>query len=141
MTELTLWYRQPATVWAEALPVGNGRIGAMIFGGVGREMLQLSEVTCVSGEASQHNTESDGARLVSEIRDELLAGNYCRADKLTGNIIGRKLNYGTNLPAGTLTIDFPDHESSASRYRRQLDLDSATTTISYRVDDVLYCRR
>ena len=140
MTDLTLWYRQPATVWAEALPVGNGGIGAMIFGGVEREKLQLSEVTCVSGEASEHNNRSDGIRLVSEIRDELLAGNYRRADELSGNIISRKLNYGTNLPVGMLTIDFPDHGASATGYRRQLDLENATSTISYRIDDVQYRR-
>ena len=78
---LTLWYREPAKVWTEALPVGNGSIGAMVFGGVEHERLQLNEHSVWSG----HHTEEDSPEtrdIIAQMRTLLLDGKFAEANKL-----------------------------------------------------------
>ena len=84
---LSLWYRQPAQKWVEALPVGNGRQGAMVFGGVLHEHLQLNESTLWSGEPADGN--NPGAKdVLPKIREALFAGHYAEADKLCRQMQG-----------------------------------------------------
>lgn len=77
-----LMYKQPAGNWKEALPLGNGRLGAMDFGGAWRETLQLDESTYWSGEASEENNRADSRELLAQIREALLEEDYERADEL-----------------------------------------------------------
>src|SRR3954452_14514742 len=80
-TPLTLWYRQPANLWVEALPVGNGRLGAMVFGGIDRERIQFNESTVWTGEP--HNSAHKGAyRSLDKIRELLWAGKQKEAEDL-----------------------------------------------------------
>ena len=95
-----LMYKQPAGNWKEALPLGNGRLGAMDFGGAWRETLQLDESTYWSGEASEENNRADSRELLAQIREALLEEDYERADELGHGFVGNKNNYGTNLPVG-----------------------------------------
>ena len=92
-----LMYKQPAGNWKEALPLGNGRLGAMDFGGAWRETLQLDESTYWSGEASEENNRADSRELLAQIREALLEEDYERADELGHGFVGNKNNYGTNL--------------------------------------------
>ena len=135
-SQLTLWYRQPATQWVEALPVGNGRLGAMIFGGVTSEHLQLNEETLWSGGPSEWNTPAAQAALTG-VRAAVFSGNYREADRLALGLQGAFTQ--SYQPLGDLHLHFA-HSNPATAYRRALDLDSAVATTRYTVDGVAYTR-
>src|SRR5918998_6155022 len=75
-----LWYNKPATIWTEALPVGNGRLGAMIFGGVAEELIQLNEATLWSGGPVKTNVNPESPRYLFQVRDALFKGDYTTAN-------------------------------------------------------------
>jgi alpha-L-fucosidase 2 len=134
---LVLWYNQPADKWTDALPIGNGRLGAMVFGGFRRERLQLNEDTLWSGaprdwnnpEAKQHLPEV--RRLVLEEADYVGADAACK--KMQGP-------YNESyLPLADLRIDC-EHAGEPTDYRRELDLDTAVSRVRYRVRDAEYVR-
>lgn len=135
---LSLWYRQPAERWFEALPLGNGRLGAMIYGGIRSERIDLTESTCWAGEASAENCPEGAAERIPEIRSALFSQDYARAEELAQGILGKKLNYGTNLPLGGLEIGFDYPAGGIADYERALCLDTAVATTTYRVGTVLY---
>jgi alpha-L-fucosidase 2 len=128
-----LWYRQPAVRWEEALPVGNGRLGAMVFGRVAQERLQLNEDTLYSG--SPYAPESPEAYdALAEVRRLIDAGEYKQAaDLASAKIMARPLRqmpYGT---LGDLLIDFANF-SAPTEYERSLDLGDAIAATRYRTD-------
>jgi alpha-L-fucosidase 2 len=139
---LTLWYRQPAKVWTEALPIGNGNLGAMVFGGVEHERLQLNEHTLWSGKPTLE--DSAGAReVIARMRELLLDGKYAEANKLGAawhapaqEPRGSRPSYQT---LGDLLLDFPLLRA-VDGYRRQLDLDTGIARIEYHAGDVRYTR-
>lgn len=135
----TLWYRQPATEWTRALPVGNGRLGAMVFGGPAEERLQLNEETLWSG--GPYNPVRPGAAAaLPEIRRLLFAGDVPRAHDLFGRtMMGIPYEQMKYQPLANLLIAFPGHER-ATDYHRSLDLDSAVARVSYVVDGVTFTR-
>ena len=103
---LTLWYEQPARQWVEALPVGNGRLGAMVVGGVTEERLQLNEDTLWSGGPRAAN--NPGARdVLPQVREAVLAGDYVRADALAKQMQG--LFNQSYQPLGDLRLDPETH--------------------------------
>ncbi len=138
--KLTLWYKQPAVKWQQALPLGNGHTGVMVYGGIKLERIELTENTCYSGEASDYNNQEGAAQAVPEIRKALFKHDYKTAGELCERIIGRRLNYGTNLPFGNLVIDFGHPADQISDYRRELQLDNALSIVSYKADEVQYSR-
>jgi alpha-L-fucosidase 2 len=119
-----LWYRQPATEWVEALPVGNGRIGAMVFGGVAQERLQLNEDTFYSGGPyDPDNPEALGA--LPEVRRLLFTGRYVEAEALANaRLMARPLKQMAYQPIGDVLLASPDL-AAATAYERELDLDVA----------------
>jgi len=127
---LTLWYKQPAAQWTEALPIGNGRLGAMVFGGVGSERLQLNEDTLWSGaprswnnpEAKQHLEEV--RKLVLESQDYPAADRVCRLMQGPYN--------ESYQPLADLHLEW-DSSGEIAGYRRELDLDTAIVRVSFRV--------
>lgn len=131
-----LTYSSPATRWFEALPLGNGRIGAMVYGGR-RERIELTEATCWSGEPSTENAPEGVLDVISQVRRLLFAGKHADAEHLARQLTGRKLNFGSNLPFGTLNIEF---SGPMDDYLRELDLDTATATVHYRQGDAAYTR-
>ncbi len=134
-----LWYRQPATEWNRALPVGNGRLGAMVFGGTAEEHIQLNEETLWSG-GPYDPVRPGAARALPEIRRLLFAGDVPRAHDLFGRtMMGIPYEQMKYQPLGDLLISFPGHERATS-YRRSLDLDSAVARVSYVVDGVTFTR-
>lgn len=137
-SDLTLWYGQPAEKWVEALPVGNGRLGAMVFGSVERERLQLNENTLWSG--NRNGYDRVGAyQYLPEIRRLLFAGQQKEAAQLVNReLLGeRPLDY--YQPLGDLVLRF-DGVTTATGYRRELDLDSAVVRVCYRAGDAIFTR-
>jgi alpha-L-fucosidase 2 len=130
--DLTLWYRHPAEHWTEALPVGNGRLGAMVFGGVAKEQLQLNENTFWSGGPYDPNN-SDALGALPEARRLIFAGNYLEARDLVGQrMMGKPLRQQSYQPIGDLLLEFAGHEK-ATDYRRELNLDTAIAETRYRI--------
>ena len=127
---LRLWYRQPAKDWNEALPIGNGRLAAMIFGRVETERIQLNEETVWAGEHRDRNNP-DGAKAVPEIRRLLLAGKVREAEALADKtMIATTRRMPPYQTLGDLSLHFSGQEQ-ATDYTRELDLDSAIARVSY----------
>ncbi len=138
-TPLAIWFRQPATEWNRALPVGNGRLGAMIFGGTATEHIQLNEETLWTG--GPYNPVRKGAsRALPEIQRLLFAGDVPKAHDLFGRtMMGVPYEQMKYQPLGDLLLDFAGHDSVTS-YRRELLLDSALSRVSYDVKGVTFTR-
>jgi alpha-L-fucosidase 2 len=133
---LKLWYRQPARGWVEALPVGNGRLGAMVFGGVIDERLALNEDTLWSGGPKEWNNPR-ARELLPEVRRLIFAGEYAPADRMCQQMQG-PFNQ-SYLPLGDLRLHF-DGAGEVSEYTRELDLDSAVAATRFRLDEVTFTR-
>ena len=136
---LTLWYRQPARHWTEALAVGNGRLGAMVFGGVRRERIQFNEETVWAG-GPWDATHPDAAQALPEVRRLLFEGKNAEADKLAAAaMMARPIRQPPYQTLGNVWLDFPGHEA-ASDYRRDLDLDTGISTVRYKIGDTTFTR-
>ena len=121
-----LWYDRPAVNWNEALPLGNGRIGAMVFGGTGRERLQLNEETIWTGEPDKEaDYHCDGPKALPEIRRLTFADKWSEAQALFGKAMIDRW-FAKYQPMSDLWLEFPGHEDARS-YRRNLHLDEATS--------------
>lgn len=138
---LKLWYDELAADWNQALPIGNGRLGAMVFGGIERERLQLNEETVWSHQGAYEDLQG-GARYLPQIRQLLFDGEYVRAQQLADEkLMAARLPSGTNAyqTLGDIRIDFQKLRD-VREYRRELLLDSALVRVSYRSGDVQYRR-
>jgi alpha-L-fucosidase 2 len=137
---LSLWYRQPSQKWVEALAIGNGRIGAMVFGGINRERLQLNESTLWAG--GPYNPVNPQAReALPEVRQLVFEGKYREAAKLiTAKVMSRPLGQMPYETAGDLILTFPD-SSSVENYRRDLNLDTAVATVEYTAQGARFSRQ
>ncbi len=138
-TDLKLWYEQPAKSWNEALPVGNGRLGAMVFGTVSRERIQFNEETLWTGEP--HNYAHEGAYdYLDSIRQFLFKGEQRKAENLASEkFMSVPLRQMAYQPFGDLIIEFPGHEEYTD-YTRLLDIQNAVARTTYKVGDVTYTR-
>jgi len=138
--DLKLWYAEPAQAWTHALPVGNGRLGAMVFGGTAEARYQLNEDSLWCGRP--HDYARDGAaRYLPEIRWLLLDGQQRQAEQLAmEHFMSSPLRQVPYQPFGDLKLSFPGHEK-VEAYHRELDLDTAIATTTYRVDGVTYTRQ
>ena len=136
-TPLTLCYPSPATAWEEALPIGNGRLGAMIFGGVAEEHIALNEDTLWSG-LPKENTNPGAKDVLPEVRRLLFAGEYAAANELCKQMQGPYSQ--SYLPLGDLRVKFFNAETQkgkgAEEYRRALDLETAIASVDYTQDGV-----
>jgi len=138
-SKLVLWYKQPAKEWIEALPVGNGRLGAMVFGGITKEQIQLNEDTIWSG-GRAYPTPVGAYKALPEIRQLLFAGKYAEADGLVRSklLIGKEEgNSYETMGDLFLTTDL---QGEATGYRRSLDLDTGVAATSFEVNGVAYRR-
>ena len=130
--ELRLWYRQPARLWVEALPVGCGRLGAMVFGGLERERIQLNEESIWEG--YRHDVTNPAAlKALPEVRRLLFEGKNAEATKLAGEtMMGIPERVKSYQPLGDLWLEFPQIEEFED-YRRELDLSTGIAAVRYRV--------
>ena len=135
---LLLWYNQPAANWNEALPIGNGRMGAMVFGGVVNEHLQLNDNTLYSGEPSPSYQKVNVVRDFDKVMGLLKAEKNAEADEfIRKNWLGRlHANYE---PLGDLFFKM-DHSEKVTSYRRELDIAHSVLKISYVLNGITYTR-
>jgi len=138
-SELHLWYDEPAAQWVEALPVGNGRLGGMVFGGTEKAHIQFNEDTLWTG--IPHDYSHVGAyEFLPEIRRLLLAGKQREADRLAGrSFMSVPLNQERYQPFGDIWLEF-DGDGEITDYKRNLDLDSAVATVQYTRAGARYTR-
>lgn len=137
--DLKLWYDKPAARWIEALPVGNGRLAGMVFGGTGEERIQFNEETVWTGEPREYQHEGAG-KYLPEIRRLLAEGKQAEAEALAmDQFMSVPLRQKAYQPLGDLRLTFAGHQR-ATDYRRELDIDSAVSRVKYRVDRVGYER-
>ena len=137
--EYKLWYDRPAGKWIEALPLGNGRLGAMVYGDPSNEEIQLNEET-VWGGSPHNNTNTKAKDALAEIRRLIFDGKNMEATDLCGKTISSPRAKGMPYQtAGSLHLDFGNFRSYANYYR-ELDLDRAVTTTRFTSGDVDYVR-
>lgn len=138
-----LWYQKPATYWEEALPLGNGRLGAMVSGSVEQDTIQLNEDTFWSG-SPYNNCNQYALKYLKQIRKAINEERYPEAQQLAlkyivadRQVTGHGMIYES---VGRMLLTFPGHGSKVRQYRRELDLQTATATTSYVADGVKYER-
>lgn len=133
---LELWYPRAARQWVEALPIGNGRLGGMVFGGVAVDRVSLNDDTLWSG--GPRAWDNPGAReTLPEIRRLIAAGHFVEADEVSKRMMGPYTQ--SYLPAGDLRVTF-EHGDVSSSYHRALDLDSGRATVRYRLGEATFSR-
>jgi alpha-L-fucosidase 2 len=137
--DMVLWYKQPGEKWLEGLPLGNGMIGAMVFGGVPQERIALNESSFWSGRP--HNYDDPQAfQYFSRIRDLVFAEKFKEAEKMVDDhFYGIPKSQEAYQPIGDLILSFPD--ANVTDYRRELDMETGVATISYRQGDAVFTRQ
>ncbi len=134
---LKLWYNHPARRWVEALPVGNGRLGAMIYGDPSNEIVQLNENTVWAGQPNR-NDNPDAKEALPQVRKLIFEGKYKEAQDLVNQKFISKISHGMPYQTvGDLHLIYPGHEKY-SDYYRELDIEKAVATTRYTVDGIVY---
>lgn len=133
-TNNILWYNQPATIWEEALPVGNGRLGAMVFGNPVNETIQLNENTLWAG-SPNNNNNNDAKNSLQQVRQLIFSGKYNQAHELVNKTMISKASHGMPYQAaGNLVLNFSNNKNYTNYYR-ELDIEKAIVTTKYSVND------
>lgn len=137
---LKLWYKQPAgRVWENALPIGNGRLGAMIYGNTEKEIIQLNEHTVWTGSPNE-NDNPLALDSLDYIRQLIFEGKQKEAERVANRVIITRKSHGQMFqPVGNLQLFFDGHEN-VSDYYRELDIEKAVTKTIYTVNGVTYTR-
>src|SRR5678815_2836756 len=149
-SDLVLWFDSPANQFTQSLPLGNGRLGAMVFGDVANERIILNESSLWSGSA-QDADRRDAAAYLANIRRLLIEGKNAEAEQLvyehftcqgrgSGFGGGKDVPYGSYQTLGDLGLTFDDGGKAVTNYRRQLDLETGIATIQYQQSGVQYSR-
>ena len=138
-TPLTLWYNKPAATWTEALPIGNGRLGAMVFGNVEAELIQLNEATLWSGGPVKTNVNPTSPQYLQPLRDALFKGDYKTADAMAHKMQG--LFSESYLPLGDLIIKQSFTNKNTANYYRDLNIQDGIATTKFSIDNVDYKRQ
>ncbi len=133
-----LWYQQPAEYFEESLVLGNGKMGASVFGGISTDSIYLNDATLWSGEPVNPAMNPDAHQFVPKVREALANENYQQADELIRNIQGSFSQ--SYAPLGTIYMSFDHHSKKVKNYQRSLDISTAEAKISYQVDDITYNR-
>jgi len=140
-SEMKIWFNQPSDNWNEALPVGNGRLGAMVFGGVETERLELNEESVWTGQP-RWDANPNALKNLPRVRQLLFEGKYKDAEAMAQNgILGNKPRnpVATYQTLGDLYLDFGSVRGIAD-YRRELDIENAIATVSYTANQVKFTR-
>src|SRR4051812_1891602 len=135
---LSLWYRQGAQKWVEALAIGNGRLGGMVWGNPAQEKINLNEDTFWS--AGPYDPNHDAYDDWKEAQKLIFEGKFAEAEKITAEkLLANPTRQMSYQPVGDLLLDFPG-ENTAQDYRRELNIDTAIAMVSYRRGGVKYAR-
>ena len=133
---MRLWYAKPANYFEESLPLGNGRMGALVYGNPQDDIVQLNDITLWTGQPVDRQEDAGASRWIPKIREALFAENYALADSLQLHVQGH--NSSHYQPLGTLRLQGP--AGHVTDYRRELSLDSAMARVTYRQGAVAFCR-
>jgi len=140
-TKLSLWYSQPAEKWTQALPVGNGRLGAMVYGGIENETVALNEITLWAGQIDENQEIACGKEKLTLIRRLFTDGNLEEGNHLGSQYLsGTPHSFGTHLPLGDLKINFALPSGEISDYRRELDIENSIATVDFKAGGVVFSR-
>ncbi len=132
---MRLWYNEPAQLFEESLPIGNGKLGALVYSAPDKDIIHLNDITFWSGKPVDLSTDSDAHEAIADIRAALFSENYEEADKLQHKVQGKNSEY--YMPLGTLTLtdltpgSATEQSKNASAFRRELNLDSALVRDQY----------
>jgi alpha-L-fucosidase 2 len=135
--DLELWYDEPAEFFEESVVLGNGKMGASVFGGVAQDKIYLNDITLWSGEPVDPYMNPDAHTHVAEIREALSNEDYQLADQLQRKLQGKFSE--SYAPLGTMFINHL-HTDSAQNYYRELNISEATSKVTYEIDGVKYTR-
>ncbi len=136
---MRLWFDKPATYFEESLPIGNGRLGALVYSDPAHDIVQLNDITLWTGQPIDRQEDAGASRWISSIRKALFYEDYRLADSLQLHVQGHNSCY--YQPLGTLRIvPTVTNEWQPTGYRRELSLDSALARTYYKIGDVSYCR-
>lgn len=136
---MLLWYRQPAQKWLEAMPIGNGYMGGMVFGGIQQERIALNESSFWSGRPHDYN-DTNAIKYFPQIRDLVFAGKFQEAEKMADDHFwGIPKAQQAYEPIGDLILKFngPDNVQD---YRRGLNMETGVARTTYRIGDALFTR-
>ncbi|MHB1033566.1 MAG: glycoside hydrolase family 95 protein [Pirellulales bacterium] len=137
--DMVLWYRQPGEKWLEGMPLGNGLMGAMVFGGIERERIALNESSFWSGRPHDYN-DPQAIKYFPQIRDLVFAGKFQEAEKMAdAHFWGIPAAQQAYQPVGDLLLSF-DGIGKAADYRRELDMQTGVATVRYRAADAIMTR-
>lgn len=140
LESLQLWYDEPARLWPNALPIGNGKLGAMIWGQVGKERWQLNEDSVWYG-GPQNRNPKDALKHLPRLRQLLDEGMLTEAEKLVERaFVAMPESQRHYESLGLANLVFPHEEADATNYKRWLDLETATAGVSYDTDGVTFKR-
>lgn len=138
-SSLTLWYKQEAANWSEALPIGNGRIGAMVYGKTEKEIIQFNEETLWTGQPHDY-AHPKAHEVLDTLRQLLWEGRQDEAHQLaTARFMSKPMRQLSYQPFGNVLLDFPNHQE-VEHYRRNLDLEEAIAAVTYEVQGVKFSR-
>ncbi len=137
--DMVLWYRQPGEKWLEGLPIGNGYMGAMVFGGIQQERIALNESTFWSGRPQDYN-DPNAINYFDQIKELVFAGKHPEARNMADkHFYGIPANQQAYQPLGDLMLTF-DGGNEATDYHRELNMETGITKVRYRLGDVVYTR-
>jgi alpha-L-fucosidase 2 len=138
--QMTLWYRQPAKEWTEALPVGNGRLGAMVFGGVSTERVQLNEDSVWAGPPVPQAREGANENYL-KAREALFEGKYAEAEKIIETkFLSDRISPRSYQTLGDLNLEFKFKDVGLGSYKRSLDMETALARTEFEIGGVRYTR-
>ena len=139
--DFIMWYEQPAREWMEALPMGNGRLGAMVYGGIENEKIALNEITMWSGQPDSTQDDLCGKENLKKMRELFFQGKIEEGNMMgSACLSGAGKSFGTHLPVGDLDMRFVYGEGEIKDYRRQLDLENSILSVSFEKGGVNYFR-
>ena len=133
----TLWYKQPAQYFEESLVLGNGKMGASVFGGIDTDKIYLNDATLWSGEPVNANMNPEAYKNLQAVREALQNENYKAADSLNKKLQGKFSE--AYAPLGTLFLHF-NHAAGAQKYYRELNIGNAISKLNYEVNGVMFTR-
>ncbi|WP_050809646.1 glycoside hydrolase family 95 protein [Ochrovirga pacifica] len=136
---LTLWYNQPSNTWNDALPVGNGRLGAMVYGGKTKEVIQFNEETLWSGQPHDY-VNRRAFKSLAKIKNSLWDGKRKEAEEIANKkFMSNPINQSSYQSFANVLIDFKNH-SNVTDYKRSLDLERAIASTVYKLDKAVIKR-
>lgn len=136
-----LWYDTPADEWMKSLPIGNGRLAAMVYGGIDNETIALNESSMWAGEYDEHQEQPFGKEKLNELRKLFFEGKLVEGNRIAAKYLsGTPHSFGTHLPIGDLKLDFIHSGQKVTDYRRSLSLNEGVSRVSYSIGNVHYKR-